>query len=176
MNSPCHPCPECPRPCQRRSRCFPPLHRWRRTPNASPPSSTTSSSRAAPPSHLPSPVHPSPLHLQVEPRWTPSEQKDLAEQAESGIRLPTIDGKTSKAVRCQMQRLQLTEPPQVPFPTAVEDHDDVHPPFLHLNYDSWTLNHLLANFCLPARCVSFYQIVCLSVSVLGRSKRGTPPR
>ena len=62
-----------------------------------------------------------------------------------------------------MQRLQLTEPPQVPFPTAVEDHDDVPLPFLHLNYDSWTLNHLLANFCLRARCVSFYQIVCLSV-------------
>ena len=87
----------------------------------------------------PLPRSPSPLHLQVEPHWTPSEKKDLAEQAESGIRLPTIDGKTSEAVRRQMQRLQLTEPPQVPFPTAVEDHDDEHPPFLHLNYDSWTL-------------------------------------
>ena len=24
VHSPCHPCPECPRPCPRRSRCFPP--------------------------------------------------------------------------------------------------------------------------------------------------------
>ena len=34
----------------------------------------------------PLPRSPSPLHLQVEPHWTPSEKKDLAEQAESGIR------------------------------------------------------------------------------------------